>query len=98
MNLYLLHPLQQVQLCHVEIRATHRPICLKGHKIMKIQNATALVTGANRGIGYAFVKALLQAGVKKGYATARDVSSLEAVTALDANRVIFISTFACNTL
>jgi NAD(P)-dependent dehydrogenase (short-subunit alcohol dehydrogenase family) len=55
---------------------------------MKIQNATALVTGANRGIGYAFVNALLQAGAKKVYATARDFNSLEAVTALDANRVI----------
>lgn len=55
---------------------------------MKIQNATALVTGANRGIGYAFVNALLKAGAKKVYATARDVSSLESVTALDTNRVI----------
>jgi NAD(P)-dependent dehydrogenase (short-subunit alcohol dehydrogenase family) len=55
---------------------------------VKIQNATALVTGANRGIGYAFVNALLQAGVRKVYATARDVNSLKAVTDLDANRVI----------
>lgn len=55
---------------------------------MKIQNATALVTGANRGIGYAFVNALLQAGVTKVYATARDLSSLAAVTALDTHRVI----------
>ena len=50
---------------------------------MEIQNAVALVTGANRGIGYAFVNALLEAGVKKVYATARDISSLSAVTALD---------------
>jgi NAD(P)-dependent dehydrogenase (short-subunit alcohol dehydrogenase family) len=55
---------------------------------MKIQNATALVTGANRGIGYAFVNALLQAGAKKVYATARDINSLNEVTALDASRVI----------
>ncbi|MBW4658822.1 MAG: SDR family oxidoreductase [Drouetiella hepatica Uher 2000/2452] len=55
---------------------------------MKIQNATALVTGANRGIGYAFVNALLEAGVTKVYATARDLSSLTAVTALDIHRVI----------
>jgi NAD(P)-dependent dehydrogenase (short-subunit alcohol dehydrogenase family) len=54
---------------------------------MKIQNSIALVTGANRGIGYAFVNALLQAGTQKVYATARDVSKLEAVTALDPNRV-----------
>jgi NAD(P)-dependent dehydrogenase (short-subunit alcohol dehydrogenase family) len=40
---------------------------------MKIQNATALVTGANRGIGYALTDALLQAGAKKVYATAREM-------------------------
>lgn len=55
---------------------------------MKIQNVTALVTGANRGIGYALVNALLQAGAKKVYATARNIDSLEVVTALDATRVI----------
>jgi NAD(P)-dependent dehydrogenase (short-subunit alcohol dehydrogenase family) len=55
---------------------------------MKIQDATVLVTGANRGIGSAFVHALLQAGAKKVYATARDLNSLQAVTALDAHRVI----------
>jgi len=55
---------------------------------MKIHNATALVTGANRGIGYAFVNALLQAGAKKIYATARNIDSLKNVTALDASRVI----------
>ena len=55
---------------------------------MQIRNATALVTGANRGIGYAFVNALLQAGAKKVYATARNLDSLKDVTALDASRVI----------
>lgn len=55
---------------------------------MNIQNTTALVTGANRGIGRAFVQALLDGGVKKVYATARDYNSLEAVTALDPTRVI----------
>jgi NAD(P)-dependent dehydrogenase (short-subunit alcohol dehydrogenase family) len=55
---------------------------------MKIQNTTALVTGANRGIGRAFVQALLDAGVQKVYATARNFSSLEALTALDPTRVI----------
>ena len=55
---------------------------------MKIQSATALVTGANRGIGHAFANALLQAGVKKVYATARNINSLKAVAALDATRVI----------
>ncbi|NET00440.1 MAG: SDR family oxidoreductase [Sphaerospermopsis sp. SIO1G1] len=55
---------------------------------MKIQNATALVTGANRGIGLAIVKTLLEAGVKKVYATARNINNLETVTALDTSRVI----------
>jgi NAD(P)-dependent dehydrogenase (short-subunit alcohol dehydrogenase family) len=55
---------------------------------MKIQTATALVTGANRGVGAAFVQALLQAGVQKVYATARDIYSLTAITELDPARVI----------
>jgi NAD(P)-dependent dehydrogenase (short-subunit alcohol dehydrogenase family) len=55
---------------------------------MKLQNATALVTGANRGIGRAFVQALLDADVQKVYATARQHSRLEALTALDPTRVI----------
>jgi NAD(P)-dependent dehydrogenase (short-subunit alcohol dehydrogenase family) len=55
---------------------------------MKIQNATALVTGANRGVGRAFVKALLEAGATKVYATARDVNSLKEVTAFDPMRVV----------
>lgn len=55
---------------------------------MKLQNATALVTGANRGIGRAFVQALLDAGVQKVYATVRDRNSLEAIKALDPVRVI----------
>jgi NAD(P)-dependent dehydrogenase (short-subunit alcohol dehydrogenase family) len=55
---------------------------------MKIQNTTALVTGANRGIGRAFAKALLEAGATKVYATARDITSLEEVTAFDPMRVV----------
>jgi NAD(P)-dependent dehydrogenase (short-subunit alcohol dehydrogenase family) len=38
---------------------------------MKIENSIALVTGANRGIGAAFVDALLAAGAAKVYAAAR---------------------------
>ena len=43
---------------------------------MKIQDSVALVTGANRGLGLAFVQELLAAGVKKVYAAARDPSSI----------------------
>jgi NAD(P)-dependent dehydrogenase (short-subunit alcohol dehydrogenase family) len=57
---------------------------------MKLQNATALVTGANRGIGRAFVQALLDVGVRKVYATARDRNSLESLTTLDPTRVILL--------
>ena len=43
---------------------------------MKIQGSTALVTGANRGIGAALVRALRHAGAKKIYAAARNPDSV----------------------
>jgi NAD(P)-dependent dehydrogenase (short-subunit alcohol dehydrogenase family) len=43
---------------------------------MKIQNSVVLVTGANRGLGLAFVRALLERGATKVYAGARDPSSV----------------------
>lgn len=43
---------------------------------MKIENSVVLVTGANRGIGLAFAKALLARGARKVYATARNPSSV----------------------
>lgn len=45
---------------------------------MQIKNSVALVTGANRGIGRAYVQALLEAGAAKVYAAARDIGSIEA--------------------
>lgn len=39
---------------------------------MKIERTVALVTGANRGIGLAFARALLQHGAAKVYAAVRD--------------------------
>jgi NAD(P)-dependent dehydrogenase (short-subunit alcohol dehydrogenase family) len=45
----------------------------------KIEGAVALVTGANRGIGRALTEALLNRGVKKVYATARDPEALRAL-------------------
>lgn len=44
---------------------------------MKIQNAVALVTGANRGLGLAFTQALVAAGARKVYAAARDPASVK---------------------
>ena len=43
---------------------------------MNLTEKTVLVTGANRGIGYALVKALLNRGVSKIYAGARDPQKL----------------------
>jgi len=43
---------------------------------MKIHGSVALVTGANRGLGAAFVRQLLIAGVTKIYAAARDPSTI----------------------
>jgi NAD(P)-dependent dehydrogenase (short-subunit alcohol dehydrogenase family) len=43
---------------------------------MNIQDTTALVTGANRGIGNAFADALLDRGAKKVYAAVRDVATV----------------------
>jgi NAD(P)-dependent dehydrogenase (short-subunit alcohol dehydrogenase family) len=45
---------------------------------MKIRGATALVTGANRGLGRAFVRLLREAGCAKVYAGARQPESLGA--------------------
>jgi NAD(P)-dependent dehydrogenase (short-subunit alcohol dehydrogenase family) len=55
---------------------------------LEIKKVVALVTGANRGIGRELVRALLDAGVKKVYAAARDINSLAATQALDPKRVV----------
>ena len=43
---------------------------------MQVKNAVVLVTGANRGLGQAFVNALLEAGAAKIYAAARNPASI----------------------
>lgn len=43
---------------------------------MKIENATVLVTGANRGLGLAFTRELLARGARKVYAGARDPATI----------------------
>ena len=51
---------------------------------MRIDHAVALVTGANRGIGRAYVEALLTRGARRVYATARNTETLAPVVELDA--------------
>ena len=45
---------------------------------MKIRDSVAFVTGANRGIGLAFVQELLAAGARKVYAAARNPETIPA--------------------
>ena len=54
---------------------------------MKLQGAQVMVTGANRGIGFAFVEALLQAGAATVHAVGRDLENLETLSALDRDRI-----------
>jgi NAD(P)-dependent dehydrogenase (short-subunit alcohol dehydrogenase family) len=53
-----------------------------------IKGKTALVTGANRGIGEAIVDALVAAGAKKVYAAARNINDLAPLTAKHGARVV----------
>ena len=54
---------------------------------MDIKGSVALVTGANRGIGRAFVEALIQRGAKRVYITARDPSKLADMDAKYGDKV-----------
>src|ERR1700739_64457 len=50
---------------------------LKEESIFDINGKTALVTGANRGLGRAFAEALVDAGAARVYAGARDPASVQ---------------------
>jgi NAD(P)-dependent dehydrogenase (short-subunit alcohol dehydrogenase family) len=58
---------------------------------MKLENATALVTGANRGIGREIVASLIEAGARKVYAVARKPGSLDEVIGSSGGRVVALS-------
>jgi NAD(P)-dependent dehydrogenase (short-subunit alcohol dehydrogenase family) len=51
------------------------------------KNKIALVTGANRGIGKAFVTSLVQRGARKVYAATRDASTFSELRAVNKNIV-----------
>ena len=55
---------------------------------IQVQNSVALVTGANRGIGAAFVDALLERGAARVYAGARRLESLHAHLERWGDRVV----------
>ena len=55
---------------------------------MEIRGSIALVTGANRGIGRAFVEALQMGDSTRIYAAARNVSSLADLAAGDPQRIV----------
>lgn len=54
---------------------------------MRLEGAAALVTGANRGIGLAFVEELLDAGAATVYVGARDLAAAEEVVATAPDRL-----------
>jgi NAD(P)-dependent dehydrogenase (short-subunit alcohol dehydrogenase family) len=54
---------------------------------IRIEGTTALVTGANRGIGRALVVALIEGGAKKVYAAARDTKSVDDLVKKYGSRV-----------
>jgi NAD(P)-dependent dehydrogenase (short-subunit alcohol dehydrogenase family) len=54
---------------------------------MKIENAVALVTGANRGIGLAFARQLLARGARKVYAGVREPATTFAEPGVQALRL-----------
>src|SRR3954463_8007675 len=55
---------------------------------VKIEGSVAVVTGANRGLGRAFVEQLLARGAKRVYAGARDPSNLRDVVSSSGGRVV----------
>src|ERR1700753_4079 len=68
------HVIQMMTIIQI-VKGAERALCHGGSEI-KIEGATALVTGANRGIGKAFAEELLARGAAKVYAGVRDVATV----------------------
>ncbi len=58
---------------------------------MKIKDSVALVTGGNRGIGEAFVRALLGAGAAKIYVGTREIANAAHLVAEAPDRVVAVA-------
>ena len=58
-----------------------------------VEGTVALVSGANRGIGAAFVSGLLEAGAQRVYAAARNPQTLATLAQRDARLIPSINTF-----
>ncbi|XGV98335.1 MAG: SDR family oxidoreductase [Leptolyngbya sp. BL-A-14] len=59
--------------------------------MMNVQGSIVFVTGANRGIGKAYVEALVQAGAHRIYAAARSIESLNDVVTIAPDRIVPIA-------
>ncbi len=57
---------------------------------MKLENAVALVTGANGGIGGHWIEGLENNGVSKIYACARNIQKLESIVSKNPKKIIAI--------
>jgi NAD(P)-dependent dehydrogenase (short-subunit alcohol dehydrogenase family) len=73
---------------HVSLQSQQRAAHRHKEETMNTKHSVALVSGANRGIGRAFVETLLERGARRIYAAARNPTLLEPVVALDQARVI----------
>ena len=70
-------------------RSGRRPSYGKGKRTaMRIQGSTALVTGANRGLGKRFVEALIERGAARVYACARRPETLAPLEEAHGDRLV----------
>ncbi len=73
--------LDEPQTSERSLPGTDKELLQKMEKHFEISGCTALVTGANRGIGREFVNALAKRGAKRIYASARNIDALDELTA-----------------
>jgi NAD(P)-dependent dehydrogenase (short-subunit alcohol dehydrogenase family) len=57
---------------------------------MRLEGATALVTGGNRGIGEAFVRAFLERGARRVYVGTREMANAAHLVEVEPDRVIAV--------